>query len=130
MEHCADCGETIQRRRGIWAHPVGEQPWRQWTFYCRYEAYTYQYGPHAGKTVIISAHYHHVEGEEQRVFTFSPIDAPDEEETPPEEMPPVHMLKEQKGREITTKCGKILNRDKDMETATAWWQQVTCEECK
>jgi hypothetical protein len=38
----------------------------------------------------------------------------------------IHLLKERKGRDVTTKCGqKAEARD-----TTVWWTDVTCPECK
>jgi hypothetical protein len=42
------------------------------------------------------------------------------------------MLREMNGRDITTKCGKLLRLKKDetqSDHASIWHTQVTCEHC-
>ena len=38
----------------------------------------------------------------------------------------IHMLKERKGPDITTKCGSMGT----MDIATVWWTDITCPDCK
>lgn len=35
------------------------------------------------------------------------------------------MIKEAKGGDITTKCGKVVKTP----AATLWWREVSCKEC-
>jgi hypothetical protein len=42
----------------------------------------------------------------------------------------VHLLKEQRGNEVTTRCGRTFDRRKTTDqTTTAWWRDVTCVDC-
>jgi len=65
-----------------------------------------------------------------------PVPPPDT--VPPQPWPPpngdpcICMLREMNGRDITTKCGKLLRLKKDetqSDQATIWHTQVTCEHC-
>jgi hypothetical protein len=38
----------------------------------------------------------------------------------------IHMLKERKGSEVTTKCGSMGN----MDIVTVWWTDITCKDCR
>lgn len=37
----------------------------------------------------------------------------------------IHQIKEVKGNEVKTKCGKTVTKM----YATVWWREVTCERC-
>jgi hypothetical protein len=38
----------------------------------------------------------------------------------------IHLLRDRKGRDITTKCRASV---KSIEETTAWWRDVTCPDC-
>ena len=69
---------------------------------------------------------------ERAVTRPAPKGPPAQPWPPPDGDPRVCMLREMNGRDITTKCGKLLRLKKD-ETqsnhASIWYTQVSCEQC-
>ena len=61
MTTCADCGAEVVERRGRWADQRTEDGH---AFVCRYQVIIND----NGDPVLLSADYHHVEGESQRLF--------------------------------------------------------------
>jgi hypothetical protein len=63
MTTCADCGEEIVEHRGKWAvhKPDHLEPY---VYACRYEIIIGE----GGAPMLVTADYHHIEGEQQRLF--------------------------------------------------------------
>jgi len=68
MSTCADCGKTIELKRGKWANRRD----RGWDFTCRHIIVKSK----TGNSILFSADYHHVAGEEQRHYQ-APIEWPE-----------------------------------------------------